>query len=654
MINRLYTLLIALLSVAAAWAVEPMSFALLTDIHLSASNPAPLEDLRRSIDEINSQSGVDFVLVSGDITEAGDYACLMQAKKEFMRLKVPFYATSGNHETTWSESGCTDFARVFGSDHFAFTFNDVFFFGLNTGPVLKMADGHVAPQDISWAEGMLSNLPKGQPVICVTHYPLQNGDVDNWFDLTDLLRRYNTQCLIGGHYHRNLLFNADGIADVLCRSNLRGKEEINGYTIITLDNDSIRFGEKVIGQPLRPWLALPFSEKHYDAPDASLRPDYSCNDDAAAKGVKETWRTSLGVGVYSAAALDKKNVYIGDDNGVFHALDLLTGEERWKTECGSRIASTPLVAKGAVVFGCTNGKVYCVSPYDGEKKWVFPTDRPVQGCPVHATIGKEEAVLIGGNGAFYAINIYTGKLIWKTDIKGYCVSRPLVYDDKVIFGAWDCNLYALRIADGSIAWVWNNGRTNDKLSPASVWPVAQDGKIFICAPDRVLSAIDATTGETIYRTADYKVRENIGLSADGNAIFAHCMWDTVVAMDARSATPRTLWTLNAGYGYDHDASMVISYPSATLGTETILFGTKNGRVYAILSKDNHSSAENLWCYKVGNCVVNTITPLPGEKGGILTTIGNAITGKKKSASDNPSTGSCIITSSDGNIVRLDF
>ena len=49
-------------------------------------------------------------------------------------------------------------------------------------------------------------------------------------------------------------------------------------------------------------------------------------------------------------------------------------------------------------------------------------------------------------------------------------------------------------------------------SPAAVWPVATAGRIFIAAPDRVLSAIDASTGRTLWRTAESTVRETVGLS----------------------------------------------------------------------------------------------------------------------------------------------
>ena len=121
------------------------SFALLTDVHVSNTNPQPQEDLQRSVADINAMPDVDFVIVSGDLTESGDRRALETVKGELDKLRVPYYATSGNHETTWSESGVMDFSRVFGSNRFAFTYDNTFFIGFNSGPVIRMADGHVAP-----------------------------------------------------------------------------------------------------------------------------------------------------------------------------------------------------------------------------------------------------------------------------------------------------------------------------------------------------------------------------------------------------------------------------------------------------------------------------------------------------------------------------
>src|ERR1035438_1471853 len=61
-------------------------------------------------------------------------------------------------------------------------------------------------------------------------------------------------------------------------------------------------------------------------------------------------------------------------------------------------------------------------------------------------------------------------------------------------------------------------------SPAACWPIAANGKVFIVAPDRVMTALDAKTGEQLWRASAYNVRESIGLSQnqtrDGRAALA--------------------------------------------------------------------------------------------------------------------------------------
>ena len=134
------------------------TFALLTDTHISTSNPKPMEDLQRSIADINRNPDIEFVVVTGDLTESGDLTSIQAIKAALDQLRVPYYAASGNHETTWSESGVMDFTRVFGDSRFAFAHAGAYFIGFNSGPVIRMADGHVAPQDIAWLKHKLDSI----------------------------------------------------------------------------------------------------------------------------------------------------------------------------------------------------------------------------------------------------------------------------------------------------------------------------------------------------------------------------------------------------------------------------------------------------------------------------------------------------------------
>lgn len=576
------------------------SFALLTDTHISTSNPRPMEDLQRSIADINQNSSIEFVVVTGDLTENGDLASIQAIKNALDQLNVPYYAASGNHETTWSESGVMDFSRVFGDSRFAFTHNDLYFIGFNSGPVIRMADGHVAPQDITWLKHNLDSVSAAgnTPIFVFTHYPLRNGDVDNWYDVTDVLRQHNVQCIMGGHYHRNLHFDCDGISDVLNRSNMRDKDGNNGYAIIQV-TDSIRFFEKRINETARQWLSLPFEKKTYGPSNQELRPDFTINKEYA--NVQRVWHCSLKGGIYSTPATDGRSLFIGDDVGCLYSLNLKSGKTNWTFNTGMRIVGSPAVSEGVVVFGSANYNIYGLDAKTGKELWHISTNQAVMGA---ATIENGIAYIGGGDGRMFAIDIHTGKIKWSFDeLKNYVLTRPLVYNQKLYFGTWDTHFYALNLADGSLAWKWNNGNGNPKLSPASVWPVAANGKIFITAPDRYFTCLDAETGEQVWRTKEYKVRETVGLSEDGKTVYSKCMWDTIVAMDATVAEPITRWATHAGFGYEHNPAMPLEKDG------TLWVSTKNGLLLGVDAQNGNV----MWRHKIGNSILNTPLPLSGTE-----------------------------------------
>ena len=576
------------------------SFALLTDTHISTSNPRPMEDLQRSIADINQNSSIEFVVITGDLTENGDLASIQAIKNALDQLNVPYYAASGNHETTWSESGVMDFSRVFGDSRFAFTHNDMYFIGFNSGPVIRMADGHVAPQDITWLKHNLDSVSAAgnTPIFVFTHYPLRNGDVDNWYDVTDVLRQHNVQCIMGGHYHRNLHFDCDGISDVLNRSNMRDKDGNNGYAIIQV-TDSIRFFEKRINETARQWLSLPFEKKTYGPSNQELRPDFTINKEYA--NVQRVWHCSLKGGIYSTPVTDGRSLFIGDDVGCLYSLNLKSGKTNWTFNTGMRIVGSPAVSEGIVVFGSANYNIYGLDAKTGKELWHISTKQAVMGA---ATIENGIAYIGGGDGRMFAIDIHTGKIKWSFDeLKNYVLTRPLVYNQKLYFGTWDTHFYALNLADGSLAWKWNNGNGNPKLSPASVWPVAANGKIFITAPDRYFTCLDAETGEQVWRTKEYKVRETVGLSEDGKTVYSKCMWDTIVAMDATVAEPITRWATHAGFGYEHNPAMPLEKDG------TLWVSTKNGLLLGVDAQNGNV----MWRHKIGNSILNTPLPLSGTE-----------------------------------------
>ena len=580
-------------------------FAQLTDIHLSPNNPNPTEDLLRSIAQINATDSIDFVLVTGDIAEEGDRTSMKKGKSCLDLLKVTYYVALGNHETKWSDSGCTAFGEIFGGERFEFEHKGFLFLGFNSGPLMRMAYGHVVPQDIRWMTETMDRYNAGnsrpdKPVILVTHYPMTEGDVDNWYEVTDAVRPYNIRLFIGGHYHRDRDLRYDGIPGILMRSNLRDKEGKPGYGIYEVTKDSIRVYTQRIGEPKKQWAAFSLAGQYYDRNGkAEKYPDFSVNKEYLK--VKEQWMVQTGAGIYCSPAVEKDKVFVGDDMGRLTAYALKNGKKLWSFESGKRIVGTPAVSEGIVVFGSADRHIYGLNAKDGNLLWTVRAAEPVLGA---VTIADGTAYIGASDATFRATDIHTGKVIWTyTGVKGYIETKPLVTEDKVIFGAWDNTLYALNKTDGRELWKWTGGLTRMHFSPAAVWPVAADGKVFITDPQRAMTAIDIHTGNTVWRTFQSMVRETIGLSEDGERIYSKTMNDSIVCYAAQGDTPRELWATNVGFGYEHAPSMQVE-------KEGVMFGsTKEGLIFALEGK----TGKVLWKHKIGNSLISTVVPLNGHE-----------------------------------------
>ncbi len=584
--------------------VKPFCFAQLTDVHLNPNGSGPTEALMASIGQINQTPGIDFVLVTGDITEQGDTRMMREVKRCLDHLRIPYYVCLGNHETTWSESGCTAFGQVFGPEYFAFDHKGVRFLLFNTGPLLKMAYGHVSPAVISWAQEDLQKN-RNKPAIIVTHYPLTDGDVDNWYDVTDALRKPgNVRLFIGGHYHALRQLRYDGMPGILMRSNLPDEDGKPGYGIYEVDEREIKAYVQRVGEEKQYVATYTMQKADYDPQGhAEAYPDYSINEQYPQ--TRELWTAQAGAAIYSAPSVEKGRVFVGDDEGHVQAFSLKDGRKLWDFKAGHRVIGGPTAWHGIVVFGSADRGIYALSARNGRLLWKIEARGPVLGS---VAIEDGVAYIGASDSTFRAIDVKRGSVLWTYNgLRGYVMTRPLVLSDRIIFGAWDNTLYCLRRSDGQEMWRWTGGLTRMHFSPAQVWPVSQAGRVFIVDPQRAMTCIDLQTGQTIWRTFQSKVRESLGISQDGERLYAKTMQDSIACYSSQGDEPKQLWATDAGIGYEHAPSMLperngIVYSSTNDGYVLALEG-RTGRL--------------LWKHKNGNSLTNTVVPL--RKGRVLVT-----------------------------------
>lgn len=582
---------------SAQW--KPFRFAHISDTHIGSPNGGAEEDLRRTVADINKMKDVDFVVITGDITEMGTDREILLAKQILDSLDVPWYIIPGNHDTGWSESGGVSFSKIFGSDKFLFDHNGIRFIGCASGPYVRMSDGHIPRDAVRWMDSVLNKTPHGQPIVFLNHYPLDK-DLDNWYEAIDRLKRHYTLAALCGHGHSNRKLDFEDIPAIMGRSNLRAKSAYGGYNLVDIRQDSMIYRERIPGiETKSSWTGIPLKTRIYDTSKIFARPSYKMND--SFPQIHTRWRYSSDANVISTPAVTDGLVIFGNSLGRVDALDMSDGTKKWSFQTNGAIYSSPAVSQGMVTLGSGDGNIYCLSVKTGELRWTLKTGSAVLGSP---TIQNGVVYIGGSDHHFRAIDLRTGKEKWRFDgLDGPVVGTPVIHSDKIIFGAWDRNLYALSIKSGKLIWKWNNGSPIRNLSPASCIPVIKDDVVYIVAPDRYLSAIDITNGNTLWRTNESTVRESIGISGDGHLVYGKTMMDTVVAFPTSREKQTAAWKMHAGFGYEHVPSMLREKSGI------VYFGTRNGVVYAV----NTSSRQLAWKYKVDNSMVNTVNVLDKDR-----------------------------------------
>ncbi|MFA4838065.1 MAG: PQQ-binding-like beta-propeller repeat protein [Candidatus Neomarinimicrobiota bacterium] len=582
--------------ISEAFSTEPLfRFAWLSDTHVGSESAAV--DLRRSVSDINSLEGIDFTIISGDVTEMDVNGNLDTAKAILDKLIKPYHIIPGNHELKWSSSGGTKFRKLWGDDEFWFEYKGFQFLGFHQGPLMRMGDGYVSPEDVRWIEKTLKKHKKSNlKTIFIMHYPLDNS-VSNWFEVADLAKANNVQAILHGHGHSNRITEYEGIPGVMSRSNLRGNQEIGGFTIVNAYPDSMTFCERTPGiRTSEVWGRILLKNQKTETNDRRSCRLYS-SPDSSSLNVRKIWEFDTKYTLASSPTVADGKVIIGSGDGVVRAISLKTGKEVWRFQTGDPVFSSAAVSGNITVVGSTDSSIYCLNTSTGKLNWKVRTNAPAVAVPVIF----QDVVYIGSSdGIFRAIDLKTGEIKWKfSDVVGFVETQPLVHEERVIFGAWDGCLYALNSQTGKLEWKWQDGRPGVLYSPAACIPVASGDKVYIAAPDRFLSCIEAKTGKTIWRSKRFQVRENVGISEDGATVFARTIQDSVFAIEGGSPTMKIKWATSGTYGYDIDPSLPVEKDG------TLFFGTKDGFVYAMDAK----TGAVLWKCRIGFGLVNNVIPL---------------------------------------------
>ena len=571
----------------------------LSDTHVGSSTGA--DDLRKTVNDINLDSSIQFVVISGDITEFGSDIEIQLAKQILDSLNKPWYIVPGNHDSNWSESGANTFKKVFGNETFFFKAGKYVFLGTHCGPNMRMGPGQIPRENIVWLDSTLKTITDSTPIIFVNHYP-QDSSLNNWYEVIDRLKQKNIQLILCGHGHANKKLNFEGIPAVMGRSNLRAKQEVGGYNIVTIDNKKVEYSERIPGVITKSvWASLTLQKLEPNTISIYPRPGYEVNK--LFPTVLEKWNYQDKSDIGSGTVASDQLVFTTNTNGEVVALQKKDGKLKWKYQTAGKIYSIPALSENIIVTGSSDDYIYALSASKGKLLWKVKAEKAVIAHPV---IFRNIIYIGSSDGHFRALDLKTGKLVWDfANVRGFVVTRPLIYNERIYFGCWNNDFYCLDLSTGNLVWKWNNESGNRMFSPAACFPVATNNRVFIVAPDRYMSAFDAITGNVIWRkqVPDIRVRESMGLSADSAVIFVKTMEGNVYGISTSADTMQPVWKSEVSLGYE-------ICPTAITEMNNIVFVPTQSGVLVALER---LSGRLLWRHKTSNGLITDLRPLENNQ-----------------------------------------
>lgn len=233
------------------------------DPHITRAGEQNEIDLGRIVDEINevyAQGGVDFVFVPGDIADDGSVAAYEVFRSHLDRLKLPWCAIVGDHDV--HERSFDNFRSYICHDLYgSFSVGNYCFLRLNAFSEPRPDSFSVDQEQLAWLEAELQSCAANRlkAVVLLHCYPsdLKRGGKE----LKKLLKQYPVLLVDMGHTHYNEISNDGTVLYTATRSTGQIEEGPVGYSLTTLDGNSVSWHFIPLGQPSLVAITHPVDER---------------------------------------------------------------------------------------------------------------------------------------------------------------------------------------------------------------------------------------------------------------------------------------------------------------------------------------------------------------------------------------------------------
>ncbi|MER5185671.1 PQQ-binding-like beta-propeller repeat protein [Streptomyces sp. NPDC002896] len=240
-------------------------------------------------------------------------------------------------------------------------------------------------------------------------------------------------------------------------------------------------------------------------------------------------------------------LYYGSSDHLY-AVDADSGDYRWRYKDDS-FHPAP-IAVGDAAYAHMTAFFYVLDTRTGDELWDYAYDTNVSDDV--AVTG--DAVLVHSGKKLIAVDTRTHKEKWTHQAASDAETAPVVADGKVYFGTRDGALYAVDARSGDEVWRRNfEGELWDgRLGGGAGEPEVVDGTVYF-ENDGYVSAFDAGTGRPLWQKKQ-EAEELTAMTVVDGTVLVHDSEGYLSALDARSGKPS--WREPLDVGGDADFRIV--------------------------------------------------------------------------------------------------
>lgn len=257
-----------------------------------------------------------------------------------------------------------------------------------------------------------------------------------------------------------------------------------------------------------------------------------------------------------------------DNNGGLYALFAQNGTVAWTASLGATTALSPVtrvlywpgsaLATLSLLFGAGNGfRSYNLTIR--AMQWTYATDGQVNARPAYCQ-AINAAIAASAGGYVYAVQMWSGQLLWRVQAGSLPLKTPPVVANTVIILPFSSGeVVALNAADGSVTWSHQLDGNNVVAAP-----VLLERMVLFGSGDGSVTALSLASGQTVWRNVLPSGGAVAFMAANDFSVFAAARSGHVAAFSL--LTGELEWT-KIGTSFNDVASLSL------LGTTLLLHGS---------------------------------------------------------------------------------